>query len=175
MHRARAAVNVLGPLGQQNFGAWLLKGNQKSKVISLSLSSSLTQSHTTSSSQHNLVSLISILLINWLPIADGYGHNQCPPSGKPIWLIYRVSECCIYDLFCFLAANKWIACRFIGKIVQFSRRWTILEWIQLRLCWGDVQLVAEGSRIGACCKLTSLVRFRWPGLIYFSVLEFLQE
>uniref|UniRef100_A0A336L978 2-oxoglutarate dehydrogenase, mitochondrial n=1 Tax=Culicoides sonorensis TaxID=179676 RepID=A0A336L978_CULSO len=32
MHRAKAAINVITPVGQQNFGAWLLRGGNKSKL-----------------------------------------------------------------------------------------------------------------------------------------------
>lgn len=32
MHRAKAAINVIAPIGQQNFGAWLLRGGNKSKL-----------------------------------------------------------------------------------------------------------------------------------------------
>ncbi|XP_063701924.1 2-oxoglutarate dehydrogenase complex component E1 isoform X3 [Culicoides brevitarsis] len=32
MHRAKAAISVIAPVGQQNFGAWLLRGSNKSKL-----------------------------------------------------------------------------------------------------------------------------------------------
>lgn len=33
MHRAsKAAVNIIAPIGQQNFGSWLIRGNNKSKL-----------------------------------------------------------------------------------------------------------------------------------------------
>lgn len=32
MHRAKAAISVIAPVGQQNFGAWLLRGSSKSKL-----------------------------------------------------------------------------------------------------------------------------------------------
>lgn len=127
MHRARTAFNLLNPVGQQNFGSWLVR-QQKSKVSFFLLRKD----------KKNIRIIWRIL-------------EECPSDSSQMTRDNKIFPL-IYFPDC-----KRLYRRNRCQIIQFSRCWTVPQWIEHGLCWGNVQCLVTWSSISPCGKIKKFI------------------